>query len=152
MPVDPDLLPLLGTWRGRGEGSFPGMGNFPYEEELRLESVGSSLAYFQKAWDPASGQVLHAEVGIWRPGDGGTVVATILQARRTEVAEGTMTDGRVELASTATAAARGAMPVTAIRRWYAVSGDELTYEFAMATGDMAEPVRHLAGTLCRAED
>jgi hypothetical protein len=152
MAIDPQLAPLLGTWHGRGEGSFPGMGSFPYEEELRLEEVGPSLAYFQRAWDPASGQVLHAEVGIWRPGEGGTVVATISQARRTEVAEGTMADGRVELASTATAAARGAMPVTATRRWYAVSGDELTYELAMATGDMAEPVRHLAGTLRRAED
>jgi hypothetical protein len=152
MAVDPQLAPLLGTWRGQGEGSFPGMGSFPYEEELRLEEVGPSLAYSQRAWDPASGQVLHAEVGIWRPGEGGTVVATISQARRTEVAEGTMADGRVELASTATAAARGATPVTATRRWYAVSGDELTYELAMATGDMAEPVRHLAGTLRRAED
>jgi hypothetical protein len=152
MAVDPPLAPLLGTWRGQGEGSFPGMGSFPYEEELRLEAVGPSVAYFQKAWDPASGRVLHAEVGIWRPGDDGTLVATFSQARRTEVTEGTLTDGRIELASTATGVANGGMPVNATRRRYAVSGDELTYEFAMATGDMADPVRHLAGTLRRAED
>jgi hypothetical protein len=150
MVVDPRLAPLLGTWRGSGEGTLPGMGAFPYEEELRLEEVGPSVAYFQRAWDPATGQVLHAEVGIWRLGEGGTLVAAIAQARRTEVAEGTVTAGRVDLASTATAAASGGMPVTATRRWYAVRGDELAYEFAMATGDMPEPVRHLAGTLRRA--
>jgi hypothetical protein len=149
MAVDPRLAPLLGTWRGSGEGTFPGMGSFPYDEEIRIEEVGPSLSYAQRAWDPASGQVLHAEVGIWRSGEGWALVAAIAQARRTEVAEGTVSEGRVELASTATAAATGGMPVTATRRWYAVRGDELTYEFAMATGDMPEPVRHLSGTLHR---
>jgi hypothetical protein len=126
------------------------MGTFPYEEEIRIEEVGPSLSYWQRAWDPASGQVLHAEVGIWRLGEAGNLVATIAQARRTEVAEGTVAEGRVDLASTATAAASGAMAVRDTRRWYAVVGDELSYEFSMATGDMVEPVRHLAGTLQRA--
>jgi hypothetical protein len=150
MAVDPQLAPLLGTWRGSGEGTFPDMNPFPYDEEIRIEEVGPSLSYAQRAWDPATGRVLHAEVGIWRPGEGGTLVAAIAQARRTEVAEGTVTEGRIDLASTATAAASGGMPVTATRRWYEVTSDQLTYEFAMATGDMPEPVRHLAGTLHRA--
>jgi hypothetical protein len=150
MSVDPRLAPLLGTWRGTGEGSFPGMGTFPYDEEIRLEEVGPSVAaYSQRAWDPATGRVLHAEVGIWRLDEAGTLVAALAQARRTEVAEGAIAEGRVDLASTATAAASGAMAVHATRRWYVVDGDQLTYEFAMATGGMAEPVRHLAGTLQR---
>jgi hypothetical protein len=149
MSVDPLLAPFLGTWRGTGTGTFPTMPEFRYEEEIRFEDMGGDVAYFQRAWDPDSGMVLHAEAGIWRATGAGTVVATIAQARRTEVSEGSAEGGRVELASTSTGAAAGVMPVTSSRRSYRLTGDQLIYEYAMATRDMAEAERHLSGTARR---
>lgn len=149
MAVDPQLRPLLGTWRGEGTGTFPTMSEFRYEEEIRFEDLGGDVAYAQRAWDPASGMVLHAEAGIWRATRGGSLVATIAQARRTEVSEGTIRNGVVELATTGTGAATDVTPVTSSRRSYRFSGDRLTYEYAMATRDMAAPERHLAGSVRR---
>jgi THAP4-like, heme-binding beta-barrel domain len=149
MAVDPTLAPLLGTWRGDGAGTFPTMPDFRYEEEIRFEDLGGDVAYFQRAWDPASGVVLHAEAGIWRATGEGTVVATIAQASRTEVSEGTIRDGVVELATTGTGAAGGVVPVSASRRTYRISGEMLTYEYAMAVRDMEAAAQHLAGTVRR---
>jgi hypothetical protein len=147
----PLFEPLVGTWRGHGEGTFPGMPAFAYEEEIRFEDLGGDVAYFQRAWDPERGMVLHAEAGIWRATGDDAVVASIAQARRNEVSAGTVRDGLIQLASTATSAADDVKPVTASRRWYRIDGVALSYEYAMAAGDMTEPVRHLAGTLRRSE-
>ncbi len=122
---------------------------FRYEEEIRFEDLGGDVAYFQRAWDPARGMVLHAEAGIWRATGIGTVVATIAQARRTEVSEGTVLEGAIELASTATGSASGVIPVTASRRSYRLDGETMTYEYAMATGHMSTAERHLSGTVRR---
>ena len=149
MAVDPQLAPLLGTWRGEGTGTLPTMPHFRYEEEIRFEDLGGDVAYFQRAWDPASGMVLHAEAGIWRATGTGTVVATIAQARRTEVSEGTIREGVVELATTSTSAATEVKLVTASRRSYRLSGDMLTYEYAMAVRGMDAAEQHLAGTVRR---
>jgi hypothetical protein len=152
MALDPRLTALVGTWRGEGTGTLPGMAPFAYTEEIRFEDLGADLAYFQRAWDPASGQTLHAEAGIWRLTADGRLIATIAQARRSEVSEGTFDGGEVRLASTGTGAADGVMPVTSSRRTYRFSDAELGYEYAMSTGAMAGPEQHLAGTLRRLKD
>ena len=149
MAVERMLAQLVGTWHGAGTGSFPTMAEFVYEEEIRFEDLGGDVAYFQRAWDPATGMALHAEAGIWRTTDEGTVVATIAQARRTEVSEGTVRDGLIELASSSTGAATGVMPVTTSRRSYRLRGDELTYQYAMATQGMDVAERHFSGTVRR---
>lgn len=152
MAVDSQLAAFLGTWHGTGRGTLPGMPPFDYAEEIRFEDLGGDVAYFQRAWDPASGQALHAEAGIWRLTEEGQLVASIAQARRNEISAGTIRDGVAELASTATSAAEGVKPVTESRRSYRLSDGELRYEYAMASGGMAEPQPHLVGTLHRAEE
>jgi hypothetical protein len=152
MAVDSQLAAFLGTWHGTGRGTLPSMPPFDYLEEIRFEDLAGDVAYFQRAWDPATGLTLHAEAGIWRVTGEGQLVASIAQARRNEISAGTIHGGVVELASTATSAAEGVRPVTAGRRSYRLSADELRYEFAMASGVMAEPQPHLVGTLRRAEE
>ncbi|MGH2462261.1 MAG: FABP family protein [Candidatus Limnocylindria bacterium] len=150
MPVEPLLAALVGTWRGEGSGEFPTMDSFGYEEEVRFLDIGSGdLVYLQRAWAPSSGEVLHAEAGIWRAVPDGKLVVTIAQPRRTEVSEGRIQDGVIEIASTGSGHAIDAAPVNASRRRYRLSVDELTYEFEMATPSVAEPTRHLLGTLRR---
>lgn len=150
MAVDPQIAAFVGTWHGTGRGTLPGMPPFDYAEEIRFEDLGKDVGYFQRAWDPATGQTLHAEAGIWRVTGEGHVVASIAQARRNEVSAGTIREGLVELAATATSAAEGVVPVTANRRRYRLEDGVLTYEYAMATGAEAELQPHLAGSLRRA--
>jgi len=150
MSVEPLIAPLVGTWRGEGSGEYPIMEPFRYEEEVRFLDVGSGdLAYLQRAWSPAGGEVLLAEAGMWRATPEGVVMITIAQPRRTEVSEGTVRDGLIEVASTGTGHATDASPVVASRRRYRLNGDELSYEFEMATGRVAEPTRHLVGNVRR---
>lgn len=89
MAVEPLLAQLVGTWRGSGTGEFPGMGTFPFEEEVTFIDVGTrDVVYMQRAWDPGSGEVLHAETGTWRATPDGVLAATIAQPRTAEVSEG----------------------------------------------------------------
>lgn len=153
MPLEPLLAPLAGTWQGEGSGDFPTMDAFPFEEEIRFLDVGGrDLAYLQRAWSPSSGELLHAEAGMWRCSPEGALVVTIAQPRRTEVSEGAIQNGVIELASTATGHAAGVAPVIGSRRRYRINGDVLTYEFEMATASVREPTRHLGGTLRRLDE
>jgi len=86
---------------------------------------------------------------MWRATPEGVLMITIAQPRRTEVSEGTVRDGLIEVASTGTDHATDASPVVASRRRYRLDGDELSYEFEMATGSVAQPTRHLVGSLRR---
>jgi hypothetical protein len=149
MTLVPRLSVLVGTWRGEGEGILLGITPFRYEEEIRFEDLGGDLLYIQRAWDPESGRTLHAEAGIWRLSADGRLIASIAQARRNEISVGDLRGGELQLTSATTAAAEGVSPVRASVRSYRVDGDGLTYEYAMATDDGSEPVRHLSGTLHR---
>lgn len=150
MAVAALLAPLLGTWRGSGEGGFPTMQPFAFEEELHFEDVGTrDLLYLQRGWDPATGQTLHAEAGIWRVTDDGALTVTIAQPRTAEVSEGTIANGVVELASTSVGRATPPSRLVAVRRRYTVAGDSLEYEMGMATESVATITRHLRGRLQR---
>jgi THAP4-like, heme-binding beta-barrel domain len=148
MAVEPLLAQLLGTWRGSGMGEFPNMVPFRYDEEIRFVNIGSrDLLYLQKGWDPESGEVLHAEAGMWRATPDGVLAATIAQPRTTEVAEGKIRPGLVVLVSTHVGRAANAAPLVATRRTYRLSGDKLTYVVEITTLSVTDSTRHLVGTL-----
>jgi THAP domain-containing protein 4 len=74
--VHPDLAPiafLLGSWRGEGEGEYPGIEPFRFREELAFDHVGDPfLLVTESSWSP-DGAPLHFERGALRPlGDGGS--------------------------------------------------------------------------------
>lgn len=148
MAVEPLLAQLLGTWRGGGTGEFPSMATFQYEEEIRFVDIGSrDLLYLQRGWDPGSGEVLHAEAGMWRATPDGALTATIAQPRTTEVSEGKISPGLIVLASTTVGRAASSPPLVATRRTYRLSGDKLTYVVEITTLEVTQSTRHLVGSL-----
>ncbi|MGI8882392.1 MAG: FABP family protein [Jatrophihabitans sp.] len=129
------LLPLVGVWRGSGEGVVPRtQERFRYRQELVFAHDGRPfLAYEGTSWivDDAGAVVRPAarERGFWRPGPGPDDVAVVLSVASgfSIVFTGAVSDLRWEISSTSVGAAPGAKDVAGERRLYALVGDGLGY-------------------------
>ena len=155
--LHPDLAavsPLLGTWAGSGEGRYPTIEGFAYDEEVTFGHVGKPfLAYGQRTRAPDDGRPLHAETGYLRlPAPGRIELVLAHPTGITEVEEGTVVvdDGAlvIEVATSAVARTSTAKDVAALERSIRVEGDRLTYEVRMAAVGL--PLQHhLAAVLER---
>ena len=77
--VDPDLnqalMPLawmIGRWQGNGHGSWPGMGDFEFGQQIDFATNrGPYLHYLSQTWtldaDGQPDEPLTMEGGFWRP-------------------------------------------------------------------------------------
>ena len=141
---------LLGTWRGEGEGVWPGAGDFRYGEEMIFEHVGDPfLLYTQRSWSPEDHAPIHLERGFVRPVGLGRVDLVLAHPLGVaEVAEGTVSGSVIDVASTAVALATTGSPVTELHRRIRVEGDTLSYELEMATREVPRRF-HLRGVLRR---
>jgi THAP4-like, heme-binding beta-barrel domain len=141
-----ELVPLLGTWAGRGAGEYPTIDPFEYTEEVVFSHVGKPfLAYAQKTKAVADGRPLHAETGYLRVPQPGRVELVLAHPNGiTEIDAGTYTatDGviDIELTSTAIGLAPTAKEVTALGRSFRVDGDQLSYTLRM--GAVGQPLQH----------
>ena len=142
---------LLGTWKGSGEGEYPTIAPFDYEEEIVVEDVGDTfLVYTQRSWSE-DGAPIHLERGFLRPGADGEVELTLAHPLGlVEVAHGQPDGARVTFETTdgGVGRTRTGSDVTGVVRRYAVDGDTLSYEVDMAT-ERTEMSIHLRGALRR---
>lgn len=146
-----ELRFLEGVWRGRGNGQYPTVDDFAYEEECRFAAAPKPFLVYTQATRGPDGEPLHAETGYWRPAGPGRVEATIVHGNGwVEVAAGTVAGPVIEIASTAMVGTPTAEDdVTALRRRVEVDGDVLRYTLDMAACGHAL-VRHLEAELRRA--
>ena len=143
---------LLGTWRGTGEGVYPTVDAFRYEEEARFTHTGRAfLVYSSKTWHPEDGRPMHAENGFIRIMDEGRIEMVIAHAFGiTEISEGRIEGAALEMASRTLASSSTAKTVEGVSRWLQVKGGVLTYEIGMAFGGHALQ-NHLKATLERTD-
>lgn len=147
------LAPLLGTWAGKGSGEYPTIASFHYLEEVTFGHVGKPfLAYSQRTRAADDGRPLHAETGYLRvPAPGRVEWVLAHPTGITEVLQGTIsTDGEfvLDLATTGIGRTDSAKEVDALRRWFRLDGDTLSYNVRMAA--VGIPLRHhLAAVLHR---
>ncbi|HET9671570.1 MAG TPA: FABP family protein [Actinomycetota bacterium] len=129
---------LLGTWRGEGEGVYPGVDPFRYREELTFTHVGDAfLLVTESSWTP-DGHPLHFERGTLRPVSEGRVDLTLAHPIGVaEVAEGTLDGRAITTRSTAIARTATGSPVVEIERRYRLDDRTLAYELDMATDGVA---------------
>lgn len=148
------LAPLLGTWVGTGEGTYPTIEPFSYREEVVFGHVGKPfLAYRQATVRLDTGLPAHAEVGYLRGVGGGRVELVLAHPTGiAEVDEGEIVveSGRciLRLASVSMTRTATAKEVTRVDRTVTVEGDVLRYDLAMAA--VGQPLQHhLAAELRR---
>ena len=154
-PLCEPLAPLLGTWRGQGQGSYPTIDDFAYTEELVFGHVGKPfLSMVQRSRDLTTGEPLHAEAGYLRAlGDGAAELTVAQPSGIVEVDVGSVTptaDGLiVELESASVGLTPTAKSVTAVRRRLSLSGSTLVSELWMAAVGKADLIHHVRSELSR---
>ncbi len=140
---------LLGTWRGAGEGSYPTIETFGYNEEITFAHVGKPfLAYGQKTKHAETGLPLHAEAGYWRPiGESAADGFEVILAHPTGIGESlagpftaTGGGGVFDLRCDSVSLSATAVSVTETTRRFVVDGDSLTYDVSMAA--VGVPLTH----------
>lgn len=145
-----ELAFLLGTWRGTGEGEWPRGEPFSYGEELTFEHAGEPyLIYAQRSWSLDDETPIHFERGFVRPGGPGRVELVLAHPLGiAEVAEGTVHDGVIEVATASLALTGTAKAVTELSRRIEARDGELRYELHMAMRDIAL-ITHVRSRLAR---
>jgi hypothetical protein len=148
------LVPLLGTWAGRGAGKYPTIQSFEYFEEVVFSHFGKPfLAYAQKTRAVADGRPLHAETGYLRvpqPGQVELVLAHPNGITSIEVGTYSVTGDLIELelATTTIGLTPTAKQVNALGRSFRLDGDVLSYVLRM--GGVGQPLQdHLEAVLRR---
>ena len=136
------LEALVGTWRGEGGGDYPTIAAFTYTEEIVIGAVpGKPRFSYVSRTRGADGEPLHSESGFLRLGPDDRVELVLAHGfGAVEVAEGEMSNGRLELLSTAFARTSTAKVIEATSRSYRLDGDTLTYDIAMAA--VGQPLTH----------
>lgn len=146
---------LLGQWRGTGEGRYPTIEPFAYNEQVEFGHVGKPfLAYTQRTKHAETGMPLHAEAGYLRPVGIDRIEFVVVQPSGiVEMHEGAVdVQARtVELTTTDVLTTPTAKEVSAVTRSLRVDGDALSYTVDM--GAVGQPLQHhLAATLQRAAE
>ncbi|KAL3820875.1 hypothetical protein ACJIZ3_006780 [Penstemon smallii] len=135
-PAVQPLSYLLGTWKGKGKGTYPTIiSPFHYSEELQFSHSPNKpvIAYSSKTWKLGSGEAMHSESGYWRPKIDGTIEVVIAQSTGlVEVQKGTYDAERrsVKLKSELVG---NASKVKEITRVFEMVDGELSYVVEMAT-------------------
>lgn len=136
LPLHPDLEALgflLGTWRGTGEGDYPGTNPFRFGEELTFSHAGRPvIGYAMKSWDPRGGAALHAERGFLRCTAAFGVDAVIAHATgHVEVSRGEIHREAVAFTSAEITGWRNSKTVVTLSRELTVENGVLTDRLSM---------------------
>jgi hypothetical protein len=141
---------LVGTWKGKGMGSYPTVEPFEYLEVATFSHVGKPfLAYVQRTRDAATGEPLHAETGYLRPVDDGSAEFLIAQPSGIiEVLAVEVSGTSLRATSTSVVQTPTAKRVDSVLRQVIVTRNEMHYEVHMAA--MGESMGlHLDAVLTR---
>ncbi|MFC4603935.1 FABP family protein [Rhodococcus kronopolitis] len=136
-PLDPlgSLASFAGRWVGGGDGHYPTIDDFSYEEEIEFTATPGKpfLGYRSRTWSPGRGRPMHTENGYLRRAAGEAVELLVSQPTGfVEVHRGEVRDGVLELTQLTLSASPDAKPVHEIRRRLVVDGDELRYDMWMS--------------------
>jgi hypothetical protein len=137
------LVPLVGVWRGTGEGVVAHTGQtFHFGQELRFVHDGRPfLAYEGRSWllDDSGAVIRQAwrESGFWRPGTGPDDIEVLICSNTGQSLMFLGVAGRLdwEISTFSAVPTPTARQVDGERRLYALIGEELAYATELAPAD-----------------
>jgi len=154
------LLPLVGVWRGRGQGEYPTVEGFHFGQQIRFSHDGRPFLFYEsRAWliepDGSPIRPSNRETGWWRPvlSDGkATDEVEVLLNQPTGIMElyigRAETTTRWELSTDAVVRTSTAKEVRAGHRLYGIVDRALLYAFDLAA--VGQPLQsHLSARLER---
>ncbi|AQA20996.1 hypothetical protein BTZ20_4591 [Rhodococcus sp. MTM3W5.2] len=146
------LAPFAGHWAGSGEGHYPTIEDFAYDEQVNLTPIGKPfLTYLSRTRKPGGGPPMHTENGYLRLTGGDSVELLVSQPTGfVEIHQGEVRDGVLEMTALTLSRSPNAKPVHEIRRRWVVAGDLLTYDMWMAHD--ATPLTHHLHAELRRQD
>ena len=152
LEVHPAVQPiafLLGTWHGTGNGDYPTIEPFTYEETVTFEHFGKPFIAYTQRTKGADGGPLHTETGYIRMTEDDKLELVISQPSGiTEIHTGTRDNSRLEFTSVSVCLSPTAKQVDRVGRIIEVVGDIMTNELMMSA--VGEPYQwHLGATLNR---
>lgn len=155
--TDQRWQPWVGHWRGQGQGKFPTIDAFLYQEELIIEEVFGHdfVKYEQRTWQLGLGDPLdhplHWELGFLNFTENGLVEITNSQnAARVEVLRGHLEQEKSPPSLELESVLLGHDPrMMRTRRRFELQGDEMSYRVWMATTAHASLTLHLEAHLKR---
>lgn len=155
MELTPNLVPLqalIGTWAGEGQGEYPTIQPFGYQEEISFAFVGKPFLAYSQRTRAMDGSPMHMETGYLRhAGEGHLEFVLALPTGQVELGEGTLSavDGGLDLVLEASCwSTSTAKDVAGTRRLYQLRGDQLRTVLDMAA--VGRPSgRHLESQLRR---
>jgi hypothetical protein len=150
MAEDHPFASLAGTWRGRGQGEYPTISDFAYNEEFTITPVpGRPVAFWRSATrDAATGEPKHGESGYLRSTSAGIELVLAHTFGVVEATAGTFDGGSLTLSSTGLLGTASAKQIDHVDRRYEFDGDALHYTIAMAAVGVSL-THHLAADLRR---
>lgn len=152
-PLHPSLTSLsflLGTWKGTGQGQYPSIEDFRYEEKISFSHIGKPfLIYTQRSWDPQSHNGLHIESGYLRPSGNDKAELVLSQPSGiVEIHSGIINSKKVEFSSLQVGCSPSAKQVSSVKRVLKVTEEILDCQLAMgAAGYPLLPHLHSKLTL-----
>lgn len=145
--LNPQLMALawmIGRWEGDGHGTWPGVGDFDYGQQIDIDTFGGPYLHyisqtFTRDGDGNPLAPLSMETGFWRPqGDGSVELVLSSPEGWSEVWVGKITGARVELVSDAVMRTSTAeLAYTGGQRLYGNVESDLLWTFDRATDDVA---------------
>ena len=155
-----DLYPLawlVGTWRGKGRGEYPGITPFQFAHEVTFNHDGRDfLNYYSRSWIlDEKDEIVSAsesEVGFWRTKPNNVLEVVLSHSRGISEGWGGVHDGpKIQLAMDQGYSSPSSKIVTAGSRLYGLVEGELFFAYDMAAEGQTIQA-HIWSTMERQQD
>lgn len=129
-----ELAPFAGTWTGGGDGHYPTIDPFSYDETIEFATIPGKpfLVYGSRTRHRTEGRPLHTESGYLRRSGDDVELLVSQPTGFVEIQRGRLDGGVLDFTTVVLERSHDAKPVHEVRRRFVLDGDMLSYDFWMA--------------------